>query len=83
VFPAAGFGPLSERTATNAHTGSAEQVIVDRTASVSFIAALPEADRRDLLAEVRALIAATPELTAAAEVTMPYLTKMYWCRTSR
>ncbi|HTU64447.1 MAG TPA: class I SAM-dependent methyltransferase [Steroidobacteraceae bacterium] len=80
VFPAPGFGPLRERTAAHAHTGSAEQVIVDRVASVSFIAALAEDARRGVLDEVRALIAATPGLAGHPAVSMPYLTKMYWCR---
>jgi len=80
VFPAAGFGPMSERTSVNVHTGTAEQVIVDRVASVSFIAALPDSDRRVVLDEVRALIAATPDLADASAVNMPYLTKMFWCR---
>ena len=81
VFPAPGFGPLHERAVVHVHTGSAEQVIVDRTASISFIAALPEQKRCALLDEVRAMIARTPELAGKPEVSMPYVTQMYWCRT--
>ncbi len=80
VFPAPGFGPLHEKSVAHAHTGSAERVIVDRVASVSFIAALPEEDRRLVLEEIRALIAATPELAGEPTVTMPYVTAMYWCQ---
>lgn len=79
VFPAPGFGPLSERSVAHAHVGSPEQVIVQRIASVSFIAALPEEDRSALLDEVRALIATEPELAGKPEVGMPYLTRMFWC----
>jgi SAM-dependent methyltransferase len=74
VFPAPGFGPLQERSVTHAHIGSAEQVIVERTASVSFVAALPEEERLRLLDQVRALIAATPVLAGGATVVMPYVT---------
>lgn len=80
VFPATGFGPLSERSFPHRHVGSPEQVIVERVASVSFIAALEENSRSAVLDEVRALIAATPELTGRASVAMPYVTRAYWCR---
>jgi len=79
VFPSPGLGPLHERTFAHAHTGSPEHVIVDRVASVSFIAALDERSRTSVLTEVRALIAATPELAGRASVNMPYVTRAYWC----
>ena len=82
VFPAPGFEVLQEKSVTHSHTGSAEQVIVARTASISFVAAMPERERDSLLAEVRALIARTPELAGKPTVSMPYVTKMYWCRTA-
>lgn len=82
VFPAPGFGPFREKSLAHVHTGSAENVIVDRVASVSFIAALPEAERQTLLAQVRALIARTPALAHSSLVNMPYVTRMYWCRTA-
>ncbi|MBN4888999.1 SAM-dependent methyltransferase, partial [Staphylococcus sp. EG-SA-27] len=44
-----------------------------------FIAALPEVERAGVVAEVRDLIAATPEL-ASDPVTFPYITKAYDCR---
>ena len=55
-------------------------VYVDRVASVSFIAALPETERQAVLDEVRALIAGTPEIAGKPALSMPYLTTMYWCR---
>jgi SAM-dependent methyltransferase len=81
VFPAAGFGALREKSVAHTHIGSAEQVIIDRVASVSFIAALPEADRHHVLHQVRTLVAATPEIAGKPTVGMPYITSMYWCRT--
>jgi SAM-dependent methyltransferase len=79
VFPAPGFGLLLERSFPHAHIGSPEQVIADRIASVSFIAALDEASRSAVLDEVRALIAATPALAGHGSVAMPYVTRAYWC----
>ena len=46
---------------------------------MSFVAAMNESTRSGLLDEVRALIAATPELAGKPEVAMPYVTRMYWC----
>lgn len=79
VFPARGFGQLRERSFAHAHVGPPEQVIVDRVASVSFIAALDTATRAAVLEHVRVLIAASPELAGQARVVMPYLTRAYWC----
>ena len=78
IFPAPGFGDLRERDFVHAHIGPPEQVIVERVASVSFIAALPEKSRAQVIQEVRALIAATPELAGREEVRFPYVTRAYW-----
>ena len=64
VFPARGFGELSERTFSHQHVGPSDQVLVDRVASVSFIAALDESTRNGVLDQVRALIASTQRRTA-------------------
>ena len=79
LFPAEGFGPLRERHFPNAHTGPAEQVILDRILSVSFIAALPPAGQNGVAAQIQALIAATPELAGNGEVTFPYDTAAFSC----
>jgi SAM-dependent methyltransferase len=79
LFPAEGFTPLVERRMPHGHTGSPEQVIVDRIASISFIAALEDAERQRLLTRVRELIAATPALAGRSEVTFPYVTMAYHC----
>lgn len=78
VFPALGFGSLQEKSFAYTHVGAPEQVIVDRVASVSFIAALPPPARECVLEQVRTLIAATPSLAGAAEVAFPYVTRAYW-----
>jgi SAM-dependent methyltransferase len=79
VFPAPGFGELREREFRHEHVGSPEQVIVDRVASVSFIAALDETMREQVLSRVRALILSSPALIGRDVVSMPYVTRAYHC----
>jgi SAM-dependent methyltransferase len=79
VFPAQGFSELREKAFPHVHVGSPAQVIVDRVASVSFIAALDEPTRARVLTEVRALIDATPELAGRSSISFPYVTRAYWC----
>ena len=80
VFPAPGFSPLRETLMRYDHVGSAEEVIVGRTLSTSFIAALPDDRRTAAIAEVRAMIAATPELAGRKTIAFPYRTMAYDCR---
>jgi len=77
LFPADGFGPLRERHFANAHTGPAEQVILERILSVSFIAALPPAAQNVVAAEIRKVIATTPELAGKSDVAFPYDTAAF------
>ena len=78
-FPAPGFSPLVETEMAYAHRGSVEDVVIGRTLSTSFIAALDDADRAAVVAQVRALIAATPALAGGGCVTFPYRTHAYHC----
>lgn len=80
VFPAPGFTPLQETRMHFDHRGPPEEVIVGRTLSTSFVAALPNDQRAALIAQVRALIAETPELAGQAEVTYRYVTAAHDCR---
>ena len=75
-----GFSSLVETVMTYAHHGPVEDVVVGRTLSTSFIAALDDGARAEVVAEVRALIAATPELASGGDVTFPYVTRAYRCR---
>jgi hypothetical protein len=52
---------------------------VARVASVSFVAALAQSDRADVLARVRALLARDPETRGREVVELPYRTDVYWC----
>jgi SAM-dependent methyltransferase len=80
LFPANGFGPFCERRFPHGHTGSPEHVIIDRVLSTSFIAALPTSERHGVAAQVRQLIATTPDLAGKSEVTMPYVTAAFSCQ---
>lgn len=80
VFPADGFKPLTERHFPHHHTGSPERVIIDRTLSISYIAALPQAEQDAIAGQIRTVIAATPELAGKPEVTIAYKTAAYCCR---
>ena len=75
VFPAEGLRELGERHAVISHVGPADQVVVARTLSVSFIAALPQDQQQKAEQQVRDLIACTPELQTP-EVAFPYRTVM-------
>lgn len=76
VFPATGFTALRELHARHVHTGSPDQVIVDRTLSISFIAALSAEQRAEIARQLRTLINDTPELAGRAEISVPYDTLM-------
>lgn len=80
AFPFPGLSPLEERCFTHVHTGPAEQVIVDRVLSVSFMASLPADERERATLRVRDVIARYPELSGRSEVTFPYATFAYSAR---
>lgn len=73
------FGPLEEATFGHAQAGSPE-LMVERIASISFVAALPAAPREALLGEVRRLLASHPETAGRAEIWLPYRTLACWAR---
>lgn len=79
LFPAPGFSPLRETQFTNHHTGTPEQVIIDRVLSVSFIARLSKAEHQNIIEKIHALIATTPELTGKDIVSFPYTTVAFSC----
>lgn len=80
VFPAPGFSKLRDKTFANDQTGSPESVIIDRVLSVSAIAGLPRAERERVVARIRDVIAATPELAGKQQITFPNTTHAYGCR---
>ncbi|AZZ76121.1 SAM-dependent methyltransferase [Pseudomonas sp. RU47] len=77
AFPHPAFAPLQVERFHHGHTGSPEDVIFNRVRSTSFIAALPEAQRAQVDEQIRALIAAEPELRGRDVVTVPYETAAF------
>ncbi|HEV2310654.1 MAG TPA: methyltransferase domain-containing protein [Acidimicrobiia bacterium] len=73
-----GWSPLHEATFHHVQPVSPEGV-VDRFASVSHVAALDETDRRRVLDEVRATLAAHADTAGRGELELPYLVDVYWC----
>lgn len=61
------------------HVGSPQEVIMDRFLSVSFIAALPDAEKAKVRAQLQALIDTHPALQGRDSVAFPYQTQAYVC----
>ena len=73
------FGMPEETVLPHRHVGSAQEVIVDRFMSVSFIAALPERERRGVEQQLRNLIDAHPALRGRGTIEFPYRTRAFRC----
>lgn len=78
VFPFDGLSALHEIRFSHHHTGSPEDVIVNRIQSISFIAALPADEEAKVVTQLRALIASAPALAGKNVVDLPYSTAAYW-----
>jgi SAM-dependent methyltransferase len=70
------FRPLEEARFPNPHA-LAPAGVVDRVASVSFVAAMPEAERARVLDEVRALLASHPDTAGKDELVLAYRTDVF------
>jgi hypothetical protein len=57
----------------------APEQVVDRVASTSFIATLPDEERAAVLARIRTLIETHPDTAARSEIVFPHRTRVYWC----
>ena len=79
AFPAQGFSPLREKRFLHRHTGPPEQVIIERILSVSFMAALPPDQQKQVTSQLRHVIETYPELAGKSEVTFPYETLACVC----
>ena len=73
------FEPLQEATFETVQRGSPE-TIVDRVASISYVAAMSADRRRVVLDEVRELLATAPETAGSDFVELPYRADTYWAR---
>jgi MOSC domain-containing protein YiiM/SAM-dependent methyltransferase len=73
------FEPLREASFETVHRGSPE-TMVDRVASISYIAAMSEARRGAVLGEVRELLASDPDTAGRDIVALPYRARIFWTR---
>lgn len=78
VFPYGKFAPLHEQHFAHLHTGTPEDVIVNRVKSISFIAAKPDVEREGVLARVRNVIATHVDLQGKDTVSVPYDTAAFY-----
>jgi SAM-dependent methyltransferase len=73
------FEPLREAVFEHVHRGD-RGTIVDRVASISYIAAMDEPRRIAVLDEVRELLASDPETAGESIVELPYRAHVYWTK---
>ena len=73
------FSPPELTLFPHQHVGTPRQVIIDRTLSVSFIAALPDAEKAVVTRQLQTLIDTHPQLKDRSEITFPYRTHAYHC----
>jgi len=71
------FEPLRSADFETVQRGRPE-TIVDRVASISYVAAMSEVRRRRVLDEVRDLLATDPETRGADVIELPYRAHIYW-----
>ncbi len=73
MFPHKGFAhPLVEKHFTHSHTGTPEDVILNRVRSISFISTLSPEQQEPIFQKVREIIATHPQLKDKQEITVPY-----------
>jgi SAM-dependent methyltransferase len=75
-----GFGPLQLSTFRHEHAGPAQEVIIDRTLSVSFIAALPTLEKARVEARLWELVHSHPALAGQERIVFPYRCEAYRCQ---
>ena len=73
------FEPFANASFEHVHRLTPENV-VDRVASISYIAAAAEGDRQAVLEAVRKLLATDPDTAGAEVIELPYRADVYWTR---
>lgn len=73
------FDPIEKAEFDYVQRGSVE-TILDRVASISYVAAMPEARRLAVLDEVRALLQSDPATAGSDVIELPYRSHIYWTR---
>ena len=73
-----GFGGLREERFAHAQTLDVPG-LVERYASASYVAVLPEPERRSVLDRIRRLAEKHPDLAGRDTFELPYVTELHWC----
>ncbi len=73
-----GFGPLHAATFHHEQPIGVDGII-ERFASVSHVAVLPEAERVAVLDEIRVCLAGHPDTAGRGDLALPYRVDAYWC----
>jgi len=77
AFGASGFGRLEEARFPHAQRLDAAG-LVERYSSASYVATLPDPQRRDVLRRVRDLAETHPDLAGRESFELPYVTELHW-----
>lgn len=73
------FGPIQKAEFGHVQRGPIE-TILDRVASISYVASMSEARRQAVLAEVRDLLTSDPATAGRDVIELPYRAHVYWTR---
>ncbi len=73
------FTPLEHATIGFTY-GVDRATAVQRTATTSFVAAMPEPQRAEVLARVTAFLDSHPDTAGLAAIPLPHQAEVYWCR---
>ncbi|HEY6531983.1 MAG TPA: methyltransferase domain-containing protein [Acidimicrobiales bacterium] len=73
------FTPLEEWRTSWTHLMGPE-MLVERAASISVVASLPEAERAEVLRRIAELVATHPDLAGRESFGFPYVTRVLWCQ---
>jgi len=73
------FSPLQEAEFAHVQRASIE-TLIDRVASISFIAALPQGEREETLESARELLRTDPATRGRNQIDFFYRTHVYWCK---
>jgi MOSC domain-containing protein YiiM/SAM-dependent methyltransferase len=73
------FEPLASASFGHVQRGDVE-MMVDRVASISYVASMPDDRRATVIAAVRDLLATDADTAAAEVIELPYRADVYWTR---
>ncbi|CAF1120820.1 unnamed protein product [Didymodactylos carnosus] len=73
-----GFSSLEHQQFSNVQYGTIDSQI-DRILSISYMAALPDEEKKLVANEVRELLESAPEINGKSLFPIPYYTDVYWC----